>query len=157
MDKSIAGTRALTEPGQAVVKTLGDARANISTENARTKSNALNEYASRKTAYNEGLRGENNAAKTALIGGLGEAGMTGYMASRNPELYDYGQYGSAGVYELTRSRDRAANTAGEQRPDVPPDMGDWTEAKVREFASRNKLDVDELLDLWATMPTGGGQ
>jgi hypothetical protein len=155
MNNSIAGTRALAEPGQVVTEVKGNAAADINAQNARTKSDAALQLATRKTAYNEGKRTEEGAARQGLISGLAGAGMSAWQAGQDPELYHAGQYGSAGVYELTRQRDRIAAGQDNMRPELPGDFANWTEAQVRQYAHRMQYDPDELIDLWTSMPTGG--
>ena len=79
MGNSIAGTRALAEPGLKTQEILADKAASLTAENEASKVKAADEYAQGVNWYAEARRQAGNQATEGLIGGL--AGAAGSAVS----------------------------------------------------------------------------
>ena len=75
---SISGLRLLDAPRSERQRKMGDISTDLSIRNEGTKADARYAYASRYNDYLERRRGESRDSNSDLVGGLTDAGMTGY-------------------------------------------------------------------------------
>jgi len=90
---SIAGTRALSEPGIAQQRQLGEATRGLQTENELSKVSAREQLAQGVTQFGERRRQEKRGARQELIQGLAGAtsqGISGYSGYQQDQEFNAG-------------------------------------------------------------------
>lgn len=93
MGGSIAGARTLASPETDRMRTVGEATERLEGENELSKVQGRKDYASTRYEHDMMRRDESNQARSALVGGLAQAGMSamrGYAGKRYAEERDTG-------------------------------------------------------------------
>ncbi len=117
MGRSIAGTRALNEPGLERMRTVSGATERIELENERSKEAALEEYERARYGSQMQMAGEERQAKSELWGGL--AGAAGFGAETALAAY------------------RTRVGYGGDKPDAI-DLSDMSESQLMEWIQKQR-------------------
>lgn len=132
MGNSIAGTRALSEPGMMRMRSLGDISRRLTAENEMSKMEGARSLAELQGNYAQARSDDRTNRWNQVIGGVADAGMSAYNAYQDKDL-------------------TPAAAQGKYAPQFPESFARMSRADAYTWAVKNGQNWDDIEPIWEQM------
>ncbi len=132
MGNSIAGVRALSEPGMMRMRSLGDISNRLTAENEMSKTEGMRSLAELQGNYAQARRDDRTNRWNQVVSGIADAAETGYNAFQNKDM-------------------PLKTASGKYAVQFPESFSAMSEPEAYEWAANLGHDWNEIRPIWEQM------